>query len=359
MRPIALYLPQYHEIKENNEWWGQGYTEWNAVKDAKPLYRGHVQPKIPLNNNYYDLSDESCKTWKWQAELAREFGVFGFCIYHYWFNSNFKLLEKPVQNLLSHKEIDLKYMFCWANESWTRTWYGLSSVTLAEQTYGNENDWKIHFDYFLPFFLDERYIKINNKPVINILKTASIEKLGEMRALWDKLARENGFEGVYIVSANTSGDIENRVKLIDHFYNFEPGYTLVHRFPAFSKIMYYGRTFMISKYNKIFKKERLERKVPIKAIYQKSAKKTEKTFLGIVPCWDNTPRRSYKGTEYIGSSPQLFKKQLELINQLVTDDEYVYINAWNEWGEGCYLEPDTLTKYDYLKAIKEVVNVEN
>ena len=141
MKILCMYLPQFHEVEENNRWWGAGYTEWTAVKRAKPIYRGHIQPKIPLNENYYDLSDVSARTWKWQSDLARQYGVHGFCVYHYWFKGK-QLLQKPLEILLNHPEIDIRYCICWANESWTRTWYGLEKEMLAEQTYGKEKGWK-------------------------------------------------------------------------------------------------------------------------------------------------------------------------------------------------------------------------
>lgn len=190
MKILALYLPQYHRIPENDNWWGEGFTEWINVKKGTPLFKGHYQPKIPLNNNYYDLSDGNGEVWRWQAELAREYGIYGFCIYHYWFEGKM-LLEKPMEILLRRKDIDVNYCICWANETWRRTWYGLRNEVLIEQTYGTEDDWKNHFKYLLPFFKDSRYIKIKNRPVIHIYRSSEIENLSLMRTLWDSMAIEN------------------------------------------------------------------------------------------------------------------------------------------------------------------------
>lgn len=360
MKILAMYLPQYHRVKENDIWWGEGYTEWEAVKNAKPFFEGHDQPKVPLNDNYYDLSDENGETWKWQAHLARKYGVYGFCIYHYWFGEGRQLLERPIEILLTHPEIDINYCICWANESWTRTWYGLESEILMEQKYGDDDEWERHFNYLLPFFKDLRYIKIDNKPLINLHRSTHISKLGEMKKYWDALARKNGFKGVYIVAANTGGELESRSELVDAYYNFEPGYTLNHKIKPLERLIYGSGIWFKIQYNRLFNKKLLERVVDSKKIYRWMNRDTIKCkkpiYKGTFPMWDNTPRRSYKGLYYKNSSPELFKISLELIKSEVSEDEFVYINSWNEWGEGCYLEPDNKNKYNYLEAISEINN---
>src|ERR1017187_893797 len=162
---IALYLPQYHRIKENDEWWGDGYTEWTAVKKAKALFRGHNQPKKPLGDNYYDLSD--INAMRWQQGLARKYGVHGFCYYHYWFKGK-RLLEKPVESMLATPDLTLPFCLSWANPSWTRTWYGQTKEMLMQQDYGGKSDWREHFEYLLPIFRDSRYIRIDGKPMFII-----------------------------------------------------------------------------------------------------------------------------------------------------------------------------------------------
>lgn len=355
---LALYLPQYHKVKENDEWWGENYTEWSAVKSARPLYKGHIQPVEPLNDNYYNLSDETGKVWEWQAKLARKYNVYGFCIYHYWFDSEHQLLEKPMEILLSHKEIDINYCICWANETWTRTWYGKESEILMEQKYGNKEEWEKHFKYLLPFFLDKRYIKIDNKPMINIYRTYDINEFESMMRLWNLLAIENGFDGIYIVSGNTNGKIENREELVDAFYNFEPGFTLKHKLSFFETKRYESSVFIRTLYNKMFKKNILERKLDINIVYKNlfntPLSQTKPVYLGIMPKWDNTPRRGNKGFIYYNASPDNFKKVLSLTLKN-SESEFIYINAWNEWGEGAFLEPDKNDKYGYLNAIKEVI----
>lgn len=361
MKILCLYLPQYHEIEENNRWWGKGYTEWHAVKRAKPLYSGHNQPRKPLNDNYYDLLNNGADIWRWQAELARENKIYGFCIYHYWFLGK-QLLEKPMEILRDNPDIDMNYTICWANETWTKTWYGLETEVLMKQDYGDKKEWEEHFNYMLSFFKDKRYIKIDNKPMLNIYRTFDIEELKEMTDLWNAMAIENGFDGIYIVSGNTHSKLETRENLIDAYYNFEPGYSLKHNLGTFQSLFYYLRTGLKQNFNKILKKEFLERTLDIKEIYKVNWKKQKQsskpTFPGTLPMWDNTPRRKHKGFEYQNSSPKLFYENL--INIRTNLDEkkgldFVYINAWNEWGEGAYLEPDETHNHEYLSAVKRAM----
>lgn len=358
MKVIAMYLPQYHEIPENDKWWGRGYTEWTAVKNAKPLFKGHNEPRVPLNKNYYDLSDKTGEVWNWQATLAREYGVYGFCIYHYWFNGK-QLLEKPMEILRDHPEIDINYCVCWANETWSRNWYAQERTVLMAQTYGNENDWEKHFNYLNVFFQDKRYIKINNKPVINIYHSQEIEKLPEMLRVWNKLAKENGFEGVYIVSGITSKGRDDRLGIIDAQYMFEPGYTLKKEMTKWECCKYLLSTAIKRYCNKFFKTEFLEHIIDIRTIYKHIERNEipKQVFPGTFPQWDNTPRTGTMGLCYRFSSPELFKSHLTRLINKYKDREFLYINAWNEWGEGAYLEPDENNKYEYLEAVKEVILV--
>lgn len=359
MKVICMYLPQYHTFPENDEWWGEGYTEWTAVKRGRSLYKGHIQPRVPLHNRYYDLVKDGVETWKWQAELAKKYGVYGFCIYQYWFQGR-QLMEKPMEILLQHPEIDLHYSICWANESWTRTWYGIEEEILMKQEYGEEADWRKHFEYLLPFFKDPRYIRIEEKPVLQIYKTPDIACLEQMLSCFRRWAVEEGFAGLYIISAKTAGEQETRTELIDGYYFFEPGYTLKHDFGVLRQMCYNGSTFVKSRLNKIKKKKMLERAIPSHWILNKIATRDyqqENLFPGIIPDWDNTPRRNYKGLVYTGTNPEQFETILDRIGQKVAQKKlnYVYINAWNEWGEGAMLEPDEAKQYGYLEAIQRVV----
>lgn len=361
MKVMCLYLPQYHEFKENNEWWGKGYTEWVAVKGAKPLYKDHVQPRIPLNQNYYDLKNDGVKTWKWQAELAQKYGIYGFCIYHYWFRGQ-QLMEKPMEILLDNPDIPLRYSIAWANETWTRTWYGLESQVLMEQTYGTKEDWSNHFQYLLRFFKDDRYIKIDNKPMLHIYRTKDIACLPEMMEFFNDEAKKNGFDGIFLVAGNTAGQLEDRENLADGFYDFEPGYTLKHHFGFLKKNCYQASVFWKTMRNRFHKKKILERSIPAEWILGsiETRKYKENEFPGLIPDWDNTPRRSYKGLVYKGTNPRRFGEILDTFREKVKDRKYdfVYINAWNEWGEGAMIEPDEERKYGYLEEIYRAVRGE-
>ena len=357
MKVMCMYLPQYHTFPENDAWWGKGYTEWTSVKAAKPLMKEHHQPKVPLGQRYYDLVKEGVKTWAWQASMAEKYGIYGFSIYQYWFCGK-QLMEKPMEILLEHKEIPLRYQICWANETWTRTWYGLENEVLMKQEYGEQKEWEAHFSYLLPFFRDERYIKIEGKPVFQIYRTTDIKDLKEMKKYFEKRAREEGFPGIYFVGGKTAGEQETRTNLLDGYYTFEPGYTLKHGLSAMQQKKYECSVLVKSIMNRFCKRKRLERMIPIKWIYQSIEKReyAPHEYPGLIAEWDNTPRRSYKGLLYTGASPERFQKTLAVLKYKLKNriDDYVYINAWNEWGEGAVLEPEEKSGYAYLEAVRKV-----
>ncbi len=356
-----MYLPQFHSFPENDEWWGKGYTEWVAVKRARPLYKGHDQPRKPLDGNYYDLDADAVKTLAHQAELARKYGVYGFSVYQYYFNGKV-LMEKPLRTLLDHPEIDIKFNICWANETWTRTWYGLSDQVLIKQEYGNIEDWRKYFDYLLPYFRDSRYIKVDNRPVWQIYKSYDIPAFDDMIACFNEWAIREGFNGLYIITGKSAAGSDIRRRFIDGFYYFEPGYTLKNDLPVAGKLRYNVGTFVRSLRNRLFGRRFgyiLERRVDAKLIMDKIADRdyAPDEFPGIIPDWDNTPRRDYKGLVYYGTDPGLFEKTLSRLRDKLEGRsvDFVYVNAWNEWGEGAFIEPDESRGYAYLEAIGRVV----
>ena len=360
---LCFYLPQFHATEDNNKWWGEGYTDWEASKAAKKYFRRHKQPRYPLNNRYYDLSDETAEALKWQAQLASQYGIYGFCIYHYWFGGK-RELEKPVEILREHQEINIRYSLCWDSGTWRRTWYAdqYEQEVLIEQVYGNKDVWKKHFNDLLADFKDPRYIKIGNKPVFHIYRAYQVECLVEMKEYWNTLARQNGFDGIYLVA----GDLEHReskklFNAVDAFYNFEPN----RAFYAGRKSVYVkytvARAGIVKRINRRFGKEYLPDIRDAKGIYDlierydMSPKK--KTYLGLFPDYDDTPRRQLRGTVYINNRVEYFerclKAQLEKSDKL--GNEFLYINAWNEWGESAYLEPDKDNGYLYLETVKKVI----
>lgn len=360
---ICFYLPQFHETEYNNRWWGQGYTDWMASKNARQYFKGHRQPRIPLNQNYYDLSEKDAAALKWQADLAGKYGIYGFCIYHYWFPEK-RLLEKPVEILREHKEIDIHYSLCWDSKTWKRTWYAdkYEEEVLMQQDFGDKKIWEKHFFDLLPDFQDRRYIKIDNKPVFHIYQAYAISCLAEMKECWNKLAVKNGFDGIYLVI----GDVEHRGELamnrsVDAFYNYEPMYAFYESRNSFYGRMTVARAGIIKRINKYFYKSFLPDKRDARTIYDKISagepERDKKTYLGLFSDYDDTPRRQLKGAVYVNNDIRYFQRCLarQLQKSRIADNEFLYINAWNEWGESAYLEPDEENGFRYLEAVKEEI----
>ena len=369
MKIIAFYLPQYHAIPENDAWWGKGFTEWTNVKTAKPVIQGQVQPKVPLNENYYHLLEDDVKLW--QTELAKKYGIFGFCYYHYWFNGKM-LLEKPAEQMLRNQKIDLPFCFSWANEPWSRSWKGESKNVIMPQEYGTKDDWKKHFEYLLPFFRDDRYIKENGKPMFIIYKPDIIPLCYEMMEYWNDLAVEHGFPGMYFGFQFPSGfrtkDNETR---FDFAIEFEPLYTRTASQDFLNISTMKGKLRLLKSHPDTFLKISVD-KIRGKylnrpTIYQycnECEKLTSRNpmFKNAVPGmftgWDKTPRNGSKAMIYTGSTPERFEqyltKQVKRAKEIYHTD-YLFITAWNEWGEGAYLEPDEQYKYGYLDGVKKAV----
>ncbi len=351
MKLLSFYLPQFHEIPENNDAWGHGFTEWTNVKKSKPLYWGHYQPRKPLNNNYYNLLDDG--VLKWQASLAEKYGVSGFCFYHYWFNGRL-VLEKPVELLRKNNEIKLNYCFAWANEPWTKTWHGAggNKEILIPQTYGREEEWRAHYEYFRPYFKDERYIKEGNRPMLLVYKLQNIPAFNDMIRYWNRLAKEDGFEGMFVVSMNTGRDYTYKSKWVDATVDFEPNKT---------------KAMLLSMPSSLQMKENgggLWNRLAVKAIYytllnEQMLKIPHKKnqFRTVFVNYDDSPRRGKSAVVTKGATPARFEKYLKktLLRSIQEKNEYVFINAWNEWGEGNYLEPDQKFKYVYLEAVRTVM----
>lgn len=364
MKIIAFYVPQFHEIPENNKWWGEGFTEWVNVKNGNPLFEGHNQPREPLNDNYYDLS--KVETLRWQAELAKKYGVYGFCFYHYWFSSKL-LLEKPMEMLLNNKDIDINYCACWANEPWTNAWKaGDNCKVLMPQRYGGEKEWEAHFNYLLPFFKDERYIRVDGKPLLLIYRSEIIDPLEEMLLFLNTKALQSGFEGITFVSQHPSSEQQSqeRKDLFSYRVLFEPinsyQYTNLAKNHETLKKIKRKVSNILEKYTK-FSLNNINPYSLQKFDYDDTWLKIlsykvqdDKSLPGGFVDWDNTPRRGKKGKVYHGASPEKFQKYMERLIRK-TKDEYhkdiIFLTAWNEWGEGAYLEPDKKYEYRYLESV--------
>jgi len=355
----SYYLPQFHEIPENNEWWGAGFTEWTNVKKAKPLFAGHKQPCYPKDRFFYDLLDQ--RTMEWQSHLASEHGVDAFCIYHYWFNGK-QLLEKPAQNYLKWNNICTKYYFMWANHDWTRSWTGGNEL-LIKQTYGGVSDMLAHIRYLIPFFEDDRYVKIDNRPVIEIYEPMKIENREMLLAEWHKACEEAGFAGIHIIA---------------HLEAHEPAsakefnsWTAEEHTASLSEIVR-TQPYLVSKasgmyhrtVNRLTGKPRIFDYADIVDISVQLSTKhmSDPRFLPqVCTGWDNTPRYGSRGYIVQGCSAGAFENFLsQVYSQAVQHKKpIVIIPCWNEWCEGMVLEPTESDGPALLRSIKSVIGAYN
>lgn len=352
MRVIAWHLPQFHSIAENDEWWGKGFTEWTNVKKAKPLFKGHNQPKKPLEDNYYNLLEKEVMIW--QNKISEKYGIYGFCYYHYWFNGKL-LLEKPLENLIKWKDIPQKFCLSWANEPWARTWDGQNKKVLMPQTYGNEKEWENHFYYLLKFFKDERYIKIENKPLFLIYRTENIPRCNDMIKYWNKLAQKNGLEGIHLIETLNSFQSSSKCSDSNGVVYMEPMVSL----REIAEERSFLKKIKDKMKNKFIKPRMYEYEKISEYITNRNYKKikNKNQYLGTFVSWDNTARKGKNGMVIKGAEPEKFKKCLieQKKNLEKLNEEILFINAWNEWAEGTYLEPDQENGYEYLEKIKDVI----
>ncbi|SFL03325.1 Glycosyltransferase WbsX [Lachnospiraceae bacterium KH1T2] len=354
---IALYLPQFHTIPENDEWWGKGFTEWTNVKKAKPVFENHFQPRIPLNDDYYDLDNPDVLPN--QMELAPKYGIDGFCFYHYWFSGK-KLLEKPLEALLERSKIPLPFMLCWANEPWTRRWDGCKGAKhiLIDQNYGNEREWKKHFEYLVSFFERDEYIKLNEKPVIVIYDEEDIYDGREMIDFWNECAIKFGFnKGLHVYRMNRQKPQKNFKFYGDGVIDFEPFATLATINP-YEKHKCERKKYVDENRDRIIDDGRvLDYGTFCSQMVSRYTFSDVNHCLGMFPGWDNSPRvgENFK-VIFEGNNPGEFEKffRIQFRRSIEKHNPFIFINAWNEWGEGAFLQPDERYKYGYLEAIKKV-----
>jgi lipopolysaccharide biosynthesis protein len=356
-RIIAFYLPQYHPFEENDKWWGKGFTEWTNVTKAKPRFTGHYQPHLPTDLGFYDIRLAAAR--EEQAKLAKEYGIDGFCYYHYWFNGR-PLMEYPLEDMLATNKPDFPFMFCWANENWTRAWDGGENNVIAEQLYSEEDDIK-HIHYLLKFFKDPRYIRINGKAVICIYRTPRVPDIDKTIGLWREEARKENIE-LYVSRAESFRQTgsEYLTKEINGAIEFSPHITSGYKDR--------GKYIIKRGINKLLRTFGGKNTFIIPAIdYAEYVKFQEgrtfpqyKYYPSVTPMWDNTPRcKNRDPTVWINSSPELFGKWLcnvlRKFNPYSEEENLVFINAWNEWGEGNHLEPCIKYGRKYLEEVRRAV----
>lgn len=361
MKIIAFYLPQFHAFPENDKWWGKGFTEWTNTKRGLPIFKGHYQPHTPLNHFYYDLlKDESVIPA--QIGLANEYGVDGFCFYHYWFANGKKLMEKPIERLLKDKSLEIPFCLCWANENWSRRWDGSEQSVLISQDYGDSQDRKNHIEYLIDFFLDSRYLKDDlGRPILLIYKPQLIDNLDQLLEEWRNAAVSAGFPGINFVCQYPQKNIAVRNKF-DHWIDFEPTATTSipgDDFKMACKIsLKYSLEVGVAKLLNIFRIRSYKKYNYIDAVRASMRRpiQNSKEWLGVFTGWDNTARRGKNAIIYAESDPKLFEEYLfeQLKKSICAGQEgIVFINAWNEWAEGAHLEPDEKYGFGFLESVKK------
>ena len=355
-RVLALYLPQFHPIPENDEWWGKGFTEWTNVGKAKPLFPGHYQPKVPADLGYYDLRLPEVR--EAQAEMARDAGVEGFVYWHYWFGNGKRLLERPFNEVLASGKPDFPFALAWANETWSGTMHGLvKGKTLIEQTYSDE-DYVSHFKDVLPAFKDKRYITCDGKPIFVIYEPFDIPDPKAFIELWQDLARKNGLKGIYFIGLENGYFTEEEglayKKEIEAVGFDAINYMRLHpNKQTFWQLQFHRFTGYILRWPSIY-----WYKWQMKW-FSNETDREENAIPCIIPDWDHTPRSGKRGMVFQGSTPELFGQHVhETLNRIMHkpyDKRIMIIKSWNEWAEGNYMEPDMKWGRGYLDALRSEV----
>ena len=353
-RLIAYYLPQYHPIPENDEWWGKGFTEWTNTAKAKPLFRGHFQPRLPADLGFYDLRVPESRIA--QADLAREHGIEGFCYWHYWFGKGKRILERPFQEVLDSGQPDFPFCLGWGNESWTGTWHGCADKMLMEQTYPGKEDEAAHFYHLLKAFTDPRYLKIDGRPVFLVYKPHQIPDAKSFTDHWQELARKEGLKGIFFVGEDWTLRWNPNEHGFDASVPHSPGMAFWKLKTHLSKQVTWR---LVDRFNEKTKRPKVFKyKDFIEFAAHELSSKFEQ-FPSLLPNWDNTPRCGSAGYILRDCTPELFRqflrKTISQVSDRVPDKKVIFVKSWNEWAEGNYLEPDMKYGKGYLEVCREEV----
>ncbi|MBR2450807.1 MAG: glycoside hydrolase family 99-like domain-containing protein [Paludibacteraceae bacterium] len=376
-RVIAFYLPQFHPIPENDKWWGKGFTEWTNVAKAKPLFKGHYQPRIPADLGFYDLRVHEVR--EQQAQMAREAGIEGFCYWHYWFSHDHKLLERPFQEVLTSGKPDFPFCLGWANHNWTnKSWEAgtrkQKEMTLMKMVY-TEDEYIKHFYDVLPAFKDKRYITVDEKPLFLVWKPLDFPDTTAFIQLWQTLAKQNGLKGIHFVGLQQNIASTKSITLLN---------ILLKRIPSQAEQLYqeiidhgydavHGRGYLraeqlVRPLHEVLLRSLLVRLFKIFIISKCDQRKINKHLYGeidkrenvyplLFPQWDRTPRSGKLARIYTHSTPSVFGEQidsvLELVMQKEEEHKIVFLTSWNEWAEGNYVEPDLKYGHGYLNVLRK------
>jgi lipopolysaccharide biosynthesis protein len=352
---IAFYLPQFHPIPENDEWWGKGFTEWRNVVQARPRFVGHYQPHIPADLGFYDLRLPEIR--EAQAAMARSYGIYGFCYFHYWFNGH-RLLHRPFDEVLNSGKPDFPFCLCWANENWNRAWDGLETEVLIRQAYTFEDD-QAHIRALLPALSDRRYIRVDGRPLLIIYRAARLPDPKRTTDIWRAEAVRAGIGDLMLCRVDFPADqgIDPKAAGFDAAVEFQPfGADL-------------GPAKCPTRLNRILSKAGLTKKYPPNGdmifdyswFVQHSLRNTVppyRRFPCVTPSWDNSARRARNAFMFRDSSPEIYGDWLAEVvrrERARTEEPVVFINAWNEWAEGNHLEPDLVFGHRYLEATRRAV----
>lgn len=367
---IAFYFPQFHAIPENDVWWGKGFSDWQLVKSNKPLFKGHNQPRAPIDGDYYDPCNYD--TLKKQIELAKKFSVGGFMMYHYWFDSKL-LLERPLEVFLNHKDLNFPFCICWANESWTRSWVGHPERFLIRQTHTPDvNLWRKHFDYLLPFFKDHRAIRVGGKIVFVIYQPSIITKGTEMIKMWRQWAKDEGIGELYVIGVK--GHHVYNPKVFDGYdgvlkfqprlastsaefasSNFTNRFSFLRKLPE-RMISIISSVYIKGKRYSLYDSFQIWNIILNKAYHEEFNNSKLDVFESAYFEWDNSPRYGKKAKIYTRIPNAELENNLRTLKEKAIEHKspLIFFNAWNEWSESAYLEPDVLDRYDKLEIVHRI-----
>jgi lipopolysaccharide biosynthesis protein len=355
VRLITFYLPQFHPIPENDAWWGPGFTEWTNVARARPLFRGHDQPRIPADLGFYDL--RLPETRLAQAELARTHGVHGFCYYHYWFSGR-RVLERPFDEVLASGTPRLPFCLCWANEDWTRAWDGASGQQLLRQHYSDDDD-RAHMTWLAHALSDERAIRIDGRPLLLIYQARKMPDPARTLRVWRETARALGLGELYLCRVEGLPDERGDPRPLgfDAAVEFAPDWTLLGR--PLRRDPLRRALYKLGLNRSAYQRHRIFGYADLAARMLAKPRPPYPRFPCVTPRWDNSPRRKANATIFVGDSPALYRHWLEATVRRFEppspQENLVFVNAWNEWAEGAYLEPDRRWGRQYLEATRDAL----
>ena len=377
VRLLALYFPQFHAIPENDEWWGEGFTDWVNVKRARPQFRGHYQPRVPQGGNYYDQSKP--ETLAWQIDLARRHGVHGFCHYHYWFDGK-QLLDTPTNLVMDSKGPEFDFPFClaWANETWSRRWDGRDHHILQQQSHTPDPAlWMRHFEYLFRAWSDDRAVKIDGKPMFLVYRAHLVREIGAMFDLWREEALRRGLPGLYLVAMKQYEfpvpDVLKHFDATMQFQPFEALYSPDYEAPGVETRRIFRPLRLLPERMQDMLRAVRYNLFPALTFYDyemvwKHILKVEReggipAFPGAFVDWDNTPRYVKRARIFRGASPERFaywfRRLVEVTATRPDPERLIFMNAWNEWAEGTYLEPDERHGLKYLEAVRDALEAVN